>query len=69
MTPASGSTVSVTCRAVGFECEWAARGGSVAELEGRFAEHAKCAHSLAPMPPDVSEHLRAAMLSNVSGRQ
>ena len=59
----SGSAAhhSLACRDLGYACEWAIRSRSDAEIRSRFAEHAKCAHSLDPVPAEVAERLTGAL--------
>jgi predicted small metal-binding protein len=52
---------SLVCRDVGFSCEWAVRSDSAAEALERFREHAKCAHGVADMAPDLTERARASL--------
>jgi predicted small metal-binding protein len=60
MTEAVGpSRWSFDCRDVGYSCEWRLRAPSVAEIQARFREHARCAHQL----PEVS----ADLLGRVGG--
>jgi len=52
---------SLACRNLGLPCEWAVRSSSDAEVRSRFAEHAKCAHAMAVVVPDVAERVAKAM--------
>ncbi len=41
------------CRDAGFPCEWQLRATSTSEIETRFREHARCAHGLRELPPEI----------------
>jgi predicted small metal-binding protein len=52
---------SLACRDLGFACEWAVRSKSDSEIRSRFAEHAKCAHSMDAVPPEFEGRLQNAL--------
>jgi predicted small metal-binding protein len=54
-------SLSLACRDLGLPCEWAVRSSSDAEIRSRFAEHAKCAHAMDVVVPDVAERVAKAM--------
>ena len=58
----SGSEVrwSLACRDLGFVCEWELRARPLAELEGRFREHAVCAHAAASADPEWASKVAGA---------
>ena len=51
---------SLACRDLGFGCEWSTRAGSVEEATTRFREHAKCAHAIESLSPDLAARVTAA---------
>jgi predicted small metal-binding protein len=51
---------SLECRDLGWPCEWAARTTTNAELLARFAEHAKCAHAIDPLPLELAAKVQIA---------
>jgi len=48
------------CRDVGYACEWKLRAESVDEIQGRFRDHARCAHQLRELPTDLVGRVGAA---------
>ncbi len=54
-------TVSFSCSSLGTVCEWALTAASAAEIERRFRDHARCAHGIAEVSPDLSSKVRAAI--------
>jgi predicted small metal-binding protein len=53
--------VAFECRSIGFSCEWAMRGDSAQEVTDRVREHAKCAHNLPELSPEVLGKVEAAI--------
>ena len=51
----------MSCRDVGPDCDFVARGESDEEVMGQVAEHARSAHGMEDVPPDVAEKVRAAI--------
>ncbi len=49
--------VSLACRGLGWNCEWATRAPTAAEALDQFAQHAKCAHKMTEL--DAATRLRA----------
>ncbi|HLY77374.1 MAG TPA: DUF1059 domain-containing protein [Thermoplasmata archaeon] len=55
------SQVAFECRSIGFPCEWALRADSPREVLDRVREHAKCAHSMPELTPDLVSRVGAAV--------
>jgi predicted small metal-binding protein len=51
---------SLACRDVGFSCEWEMRARPLEEVRSQFREHAKCAHAIAEIGPELSAKIDAA---------
>lgn len=51
----------VSCREVGMDCDFEARGETEQEILQKCAEHAKTAHGMDQIPPDVSAKVRACI--------
>lgn len=49
------------CRDVGPNCDWEARGATVEEIMQQAAVHAKAAHGMASIPPEMAEQVKAAI--------
>lgn len=60
-SPAANAKWSFACRDAGFPCEWQLRAASTTEIEARFREHARCAHGLRELPPEI-----VALVASVS---
>ena len=52
---------SMSCRDVGPDCDFVARGESDEEVLGQVAEHARSAHGMEEVPPELAEKARAAI--------
>jgi predicted small metal-binding protein len=52
---------TVSCRDVGADCDFVARGNSEDEIMSQVEEHARSAHSMSPVPDDVREAVRATI--------
>jgi predicted small metal-binding protein len=52
---------TMSCRDVGPDCDFVARGESEDEIMGQVAEHARDAHGLDEVPPELAEKARAAI--------
>lgn len=52
---------SLACRDLGFACEWQVRSTSPTEIESRFREHARCAHGLGALPPELAERIASEL--------
>jgi predicted small metal-binding protein len=51
----------MSCRDVGPDCDFVARGETDEEIMGQVAEHARTAHGMDEVPPEVAERARAAI--------
>lgn len=51
----------LTCREVGMDCDFVARGNSEEEILARAAAHAQKDHGFASIPPEVIEKVKAAI--------
>ena len=51
----------VRCREVGVDCDFEARGESEQEVLQKCAEHAKSAHGMDEIPPELGAKVRAAI--------
>ncbi len=52
------SEVSLACRSLGLNCEWATHASSPPAAVAQFAQHAKCAHKMPEL--DAATQQRAA---------
>lgn len=50
-----------TCRDVGVDCDWQARGNTIEEVLQKIAEHAKSAHGMNEIPPELVAKVQAAI--------
>jgi predicted small metal-binding protein len=51
----------MSCRDVGPDCDFVARGESDEEVMGRVAEHARTAHGMDEVPQELAQKARAAI--------
>jgi predicted small metal-binding protein len=51
----------VSCREVGVDCDFEARGETEQEILQKCAEHAKSAHGMDEIPPDLAAKVRASI--------
>lgn len=51
----------LTCREVGMDCDFVARGNSEEEIMAQAAQHAKRDHGFETIPPEVVEKVKAAI--------
>ena len=51
----------MTCREVGMNCDFVARGNSEEEIMAQAAQHAKQDHGFESIPPEVMEKVKAAI--------
>lgn len=51
----------VCCRDVGVDCDFVARGETEQEILEQCAEHAKSAHGMAEIPPEIAAIVRSAI--------
>lgn len=49
------------CRDVGMDCDFEARGKDENEVLGKAAVHARSAHGIQEIEPDLAERVRAAI--------
>jgi len=52
---------SFVCKDIGMDCKFETTAPAEAELMKKIAEHAKSAHKLDPIPPDVMAKVKAAI--------
>ena len=52
---------SFVCKDTGMNCPFTANAPAEAELMKKIAAHAKSAHKLDPIPPDVMARVKAAI--------
>jgi len=52
---------TVSCRDVGADCDFVARGNSEEEIMSQIAEHARVQHNMDEIPAEVREQVRAAI--------
>jgi predicted small metal-binding protein len=50
-----------TCRDVGVNCDWKARGNDEAEIMRKIKDHARAVHKMDPIPSDLEPKVRAAV--------
>lgn len=51
----------LTCRDVGVDCDFVARGATVDEVLEKAREHATKDHGFADIPPELVEQVKAAI--------
>lgn len=51
----------IRCRDVGVDCDFEARGETEQEVLDQCAEHARTAHNMAEIPPELAAKVRSAM--------
>lgn len=51
----------LTCREVGMDCDFVARGNSEEEILAQAAAHARKDHGFTSIPPEVIEKVKAAI--------
>jgi predicted small metal-binding protein len=51
----------LTCRDVGVDCDFVARGATVDEVLEKAREHATKEHGFADIPPELVEQVKAAI--------
>lgn len=52
---------AIKCRDVGVDCDFEARANTVEELLQKCAEHARTAHGMNEIPPEMAEKVRSAV--------
>jgi predicted small metal-binding protein len=51
----------VSCRDVGVDCDFVARGETDQDILNQCAEHARSAHNMTDLPPDLATKVKAAI--------
>ncbi|HEX7286749.1 MAG TPA: DUF1059 domain-containing protein [Candidatus Angelobacter sp.] len=51
----------ISCRDVGMDCDFVARGETEQEVLRKCAEHARSAHDMEQISPEVAAKVKAAM--------
>ena len=54
-------TKSISCRDVGVDCDFKATGRTVEEVMQACADHAKKAHGMVSIPPELVAKVQAAI--------
>lgn len=52
---------SISCRDVGVDCDFVARGETEQEILQQCSEHARTAHNMNELPPELAEKVRGAI--------
>ena len=52
---------TITCRDVGVDCDFVARGETEQQVLEKCAEHARTAHGMNELPPELAAKVRAAL--------
>jgi predicted small metal-binding protein len=52
---------TMSCKDVGSDCDFVARGETEEELMGQVAAHAREKHGIDEVPPEMAEKVRAAI--------
>jgi len=52
---------TVSCRDVGSDCDFVARGNSEEEIMSQVAEHARLEHNMSEIPAEVRDKIHAAI--------
>jgi predicted small metal-binding protein len=52
---------AIKCRDVGVDCDFEARADTMEELLQKCAEHAKTAHGMTQIPPDLIAKVQGAI--------
>lgn len=52
---------TVNCRDVGVDCDFTARGETEQEVLQQCAEHARTAHGINEIPPELAQKVRGAI--------
>jgi len=53
----------VSCRDVGVDCDFVARGETEQDILRQTAEHARTAHNMTEIPAELAEKVRVSWLS------
>ena len=52
---------TVSCRDVGSDCDFVARGNNEEEIMRQVADHARTDHNMSEVPAEMAERVRAAI--------
>jgi predicted small metal-binding protein len=52
---------TVSCRDVGMDCDFVAKGETAEDILQQCAEHARKDHNMTEIPPEVADKVRAAI--------
>ena len=52
---------TVSCRDVGMDCDFVAKGETNEDIMRQAAEHARTAHNMTEIPPEVADKVRSAI--------
>jgi predicted small metal-binding protein len=52
---------TVSCRDVGMDCDFVAKGETNEDIMQQAAEHARTAHNMTEIPPEVADKVRGAI--------
>ncbi len=52
---------TVSCRDVGMDCDFVARGETTEDILQQATEHARIAHKMTEIPPEVADKVRGAI--------
>src|SRR6266404_6997391 len=52
---------TVSCRDVGMDCDFVAKGETDEDIMQQAAEHARTAHNMTEIPPEVADKVRGAI--------
>ena len=52
---------TMSCREVGMDCDFVAKGESEQEIMQQAAEHARTDHGMTEIPPEVVDKVKAAI--------
>jgi predicted small metal-binding protein len=52
---------TVSCRDVGMDCDFVAKGETNEDIMRQAAEHARTAHNMNEIPPEVVDKVRSAI--------
>jgi predicted small metal-binding protein len=59
----------VRCREVGVDCDFEARGETEQEVLQKCAEHAKSAHGMDEIPPELAAKVRSSIRDEKAQKQ
>ena len=58
----------IRCKDVGVDCDFEAHGETEQEVLDKCAEHARLAHGIQELPPELAEKVHAAIHEEVAGK-